>query len=200
MPFLGGKTGLSIKTKKGNCRNSGVDKWMVSKRVVLANVPLQRKPERGYIWMFPQTEMEPGNVRMFPWNENTEWGARLPKPPFYETALLSPNKRLPDMIWGPIFREMIRAQPPKVRVTGQKSELQTKSQSYSRADPQNPNRIAQKRNLNRFRCFCRKPPLKPSWIHLRHLFDSLTGEPAHMRSLQKSMSEGSSLHLSKVLE
>ena len=38
---------------------------------------------------------------------------------------------------------------PKVRVTGQKSELQTKSQSYSGADPQNPNQIAQKRNPNR---------------------------------------------------
>ena len=37
---------------------------------------------------------------------------------------------------------------PKVRVTGQKSELQTKSQSYSRGDPQNPNRIVQKRNPN----------------------------------------------------
>ena len=32
---------------------------------------------------------------------------------------------------------------PKVRVTGQKSELQTKSQSYSLADPQNTNRIVQ---------------------------------------------------------
>ena len=37
---------------------------------------------------------------------------------------------------------------PKVGVTGQKSELQTKSQSYSRADPQNPNRIVQKRPPN----------------------------------------------------
>ena len=34
---------------------------------------------------------------------------------------------------------------PKVRVTGQKSELQAKSQSYRRADPQNPNRIARKK-------------------------------------------------------
>ena len=33
---------------------------------------------------------------------------------------------------------------PKVRVTGRKSELRTKSRRYSRADPQNPNRIAQK--------------------------------------------------------
>ena len=38
---------------------------------------------------------------------------------------------------------------PKVRVTGQKSELQAKSRGCSGADPQNPNRIAQKRNPNR---------------------------------------------------
>ena len=39
---------------------------------------------------------------------------------------------------------------PRVRVTGQNSDskLQTKSRGYSRADPQNPNRIAQKRNPN----------------------------------------------------
>ena len=37
---------------------------------------------------------------------------------------------------------------PKVRVTGRKSELQTKSRRYSRTDPQNPNRIAQKRAPN----------------------------------------------------
>ena len=37
---------------------------------------------------------------------------------------------------------------PKVRVTGRKSELRAKSQSYSRADPQNLNRIEQKRALN----------------------------------------------------
>ena len=38
---------------------------------------------------------------------------------------------------------------PKVRVTSQKSELQTKSLSYSGADPQNPNQIAEKRCPNR---------------------------------------------------
>ena len=34
---------------------------------------------------------------------------------------------------------------PKVRITGRKPELRTKSRRYSRANPQNPNRIAQKR-------------------------------------------------------
>ena len=37
---------------------------------------------------------------------------------------------------------------PKVRVTGRKSESRTKSRRYSRADPQNLNRIAQKRAPN----------------------------------------------------
>ena len=48
----------------------------------------------------------------------------------------------------------------KVRVTGQKPELllQTKSQSYSWADPQNPNRIAQNRNPNRVWVFLQHPP------------------------------------------
>ena len=61
---------------------------------------------------------------------------------------------------------MIRTQARKVRVTRQKSELQTKSQSYSRADPQNPNRIAQKRPPNRVWVLLQKTPLKPSWIQL----------------------------------
>ena len=65
-------------------------------------------------------------------------------------------------------REMIRQGNdagfgPKVRVTSQKSELQTKSESYSRGEPQNPNRIAQKRTWMAFRGFYRKPPLKPSF-------------------------------------
>ena len=63
---------------------------------------------------------------------------------------------------------------PKVRVTGQKSELRPKSQSYSRADPQNPNRIAQKNGPRiGFRRFYRKPPLKPSWIHLNNEYTSI---------------------------
>ena len=52
---------------------------------------------------------------------------------------------------------------PKVRVTGRRSELQTKSQSYSRADLQN----LQGPRMG-FRCFYRKPLEKPSWIHLTH--------------------------------
>ena len=58
------------------------------------------------------------------------------------------------MIRGRILREMIR------RISAQKSELQAKSRSYSRGDPQNPNRIAQKRNPNGFEVLLQKTPLK----------------------------------------
>ena len=52
---------------------------------------------------------------------------------------------------------------PKVRVA---AELQTKSQSYNQADPQNPNRIAQQRSPNGVEVLLQKPPLKLAWIHL----------------------------------
>ena len=45
---------------------------------------------------------------------------------------------------GPIFREMVRVSPQKSEVTGQKSELQTTSQSCLPGRPQNPTRIGQK--------------------------------------------------------
>ena len=49
---------------------------------------------------------------------------------------------------------------PKVRVTGRKSELRTKSRRYSRADPQNPNRIAQNRAPNWVEVLLQKTLLK----------------------------------------
>ena len=46
-------------------------KRVVSKRVVLADVPPERKPDRGYVRMFPRNKKsERGYVRMFPRNEN----------------------------------------------------------------------------------------------------------------------------------
>ena len=50
----------------------------------------------------------------------------------------TPEKRF----GGRVFSQVIRVSGQKGRVTSQKSELQTKSQSYSGADPQNsePNR------------------------------------------------------------
>ena len=82
----------------------------------------------------------------------------------FKKALLQ-NPR--EMIQGRIFSEMIRIQAwkselrpesrsyrPKVRVTaGQPPRIRTES-------PRKGTRIG-------FRCFYRKPPLKPSWIHLR---------------------------------
>ena len=69
------------------------------------------------------------------------------------------------MIRGRIFSEMIR-------IRARKSELQPESRSYgpkvrvySRADPQNPNRIARKRHPNRVLVLLQKTPFKPSWIH-----------------------------------
>ena len=55
---------------------------------------------------------------------------------------------------------------PKVRVAGQKSELQTENKSYSRADPRIWTGSHRKGIRTRFRCIYRNPPLKPSWIHL----------------------------------
>ena len=76
---------------------------MVSKKVVLADVPPERKPERGYVRMFPWNEnrnegtfgCSPGtknrNEGTFACSPGTKTGTRAhsPKPPFYETALLS---------------------------------------------------------------------------------------------------------------
>ena len=52
---------LLNKVLQDNCRNSddncrGFTKGRFSKRVVLADVPPERKPERGYIRMFPRNE------------------------------------------------------------------------------------------------------------------------------------------------
>ena len=82
----------------------GLTKGWFSKRVVLADVPPERKPERGYIWMLPRNEIRnEGTVACSP---GTKPGARVrsPKPPFYETALLSPSQRYrtipPPPFWG----------------------------------------------------------------------------------------------------
>ena len=53
------------------------------------DVPPERKPERGYIRMLPRNEN--GNEGRFGCSPGTKTGTRVlsPKPPFYETALLS---------------------------------------------------------------------------------------------------------------
>ena len=69
-------------------KNRGLTKGWFSKRVVLADVPPERKPERGYIRMFPRNENR--NEGTFACSPGTKTGTRVhsPKPPFYETALL----------------------------------------------------------------------------------------------------------------
>ena len=58
-------------------------KGWFSKRVVLADVPLERKPERRYIRIFPRNEKpERGYVRMIPRNEKRNEGT------FAKTTLL----------------------------------------------------------------------------------------------------------------
>ena len=74
------------------------------------------------------------------------------------------------MIQGANFQWNDSDSDPKVRVTGQKSELLTKSQSYNRADPGIRTESPHKRPWMGFRRFCRKPPLKPSWIHLIYMY------------------------------
>ena len=72
-----------------SCLNSGVDKRVISKRVVLADVPPERKPERGCIRMFPQNEnRNEGTFACSPGTKNRNEGTfakqnLFTKPPFY---------------------------------------------------------------------------------------------------------------------
>ena len=77
----------------------GWQKGGFPKRVVLPDVPPERKPERGYIRMFPRNENR--NESTFACSPGTKTGTRAqaPTPPFYETALLSPSEFLHLMIW-----------------------------------------------------------------------------------------------------
>ena len=71
---------------------SGIDKRVVSKRVALADVPPERKPERGYIRMFPGTKTGT-RVRLHaPPPERKPERGYVRQNHFYETALLSPSE------------------------------------------------------------------------------------------------------------
>ena len=64
-------------------KNRGLPKGWFSKRVVLADVPPERKPERGYIQMFPRNQnRNEGTFERFPRNENRNEGT------FAKTTLL----------------------------------------------------------------------------------------------------------------
>ena len=86
--------GLPRGVLRGNgVDNSGFDKRVnFSNRMVLADDPPERKPERGYIRMFPRNENR--NEGTFACSPGMKTGTRAhsPKPPFYETALLSPGE------------------------------------------------------------------------------------------------------------
>ena len=75
-------------------------------------------------------------------------------------------------------REMIRAQifSEKIRIQARKSELQAESRSYgpkvgdtAGQTPRIRTESPRKRPRMGFGCFCRKPPLKPSWIQRIHI-------------------------------
>ena len=75
--------------RQAPCR--GVTKGWFSKRVVLADVPPERKPEQGYIRMFPRIETGT-RVRSHVLPERKPERGHIEhsqKPPFYETVLLS---------------------------------------------------------------------------------------------------------------
>ena len=92
---------------------SGVDNRVVSKRVVLADVPLERKPERGYIRMFPRNEnWNEGTFACSP-GTKTRTRARSPKPPFTKPPFYLPVKenRHTTMITTPYVASSL-ALPP----------------------------------------------------------------------------------------
>ena len=85
---------------------------MVSKRVVLADVPPERKPERGYVQMFPRNEIRNGGTFACSLGTKTRTRVRSPKPPFYETALLSPGENGYDVAncrWMRLFYLQLRS-------------------------------------------------------------------------------------------
>ena len=79
---LGPEKGVITKTVFSR---GGFPKVWLPKRVVLADVPPERKPERGY-------------VRMFPRNENRNEGTFAKTTLNYETALLSTSDSLEESL------------------------------------------------------------------------------------------------------
>ena len=78
---------------------SGVRKRVVSKSVVLADVPRLPKPERGYERRNDGTKNRNEGVKEGTTVPNTGTRAHSPKPPFYKTALLFPL----DMVYTPLI-------------------------------------------------------------------------------------------------
>ena len=85
------KRSMKLSAYSAHFLTSGAAKRVVSKRVVLADVPPERKPERGYIRIFPRNENRKEGT--FACSPGTETGTRVrsPKPPFCETAFCLPG-------------------------------------------------------------------------------------------------------------
>ena len=98
---------LAVKSPGVSTVFGGRPKGWFSKRVLLADVPPERKPEQGYIRMFPQNEKpERGHVRMFP---RTKAGkretARLSPSEFYACSCCRLDGSYPQTLWGQMLTE-----------------------------------------------------------------------------------------------
>ena len=119
---------------------------MVSKRVVLADVPPERKPERGYIRMFPRNENR--NEGTFGCSPGTKTGTRVrsdvpperkpergyvrqnhpfTKPPFYlRVNRIRPVSKISD--FGTMFRNASCSQAPECELASSSPLCEEKRQ------------------------------------------------------------------------
>ena len=101
------------------------------------------------------------------------------------------------MIRTQFFGEMIRVSVRKSELQAQMSELQPKSQSYSRMDPQNLNRIAPNRCLNRIFRGSAEKGLKARNTVSRILFSAEMGLKAQNTVSRVLFGEENSLSLTE---
>ena len=96
--------------------SSGFDKRVLSKRVVLADVPRNENRNEGTFGMFPRNENQNEGTFAVPPGTKTGTRARSPKLPFYETALLSPSdKQLTKFMTETPFANPIRRRSDDVQ-------------------------------------------------------------------------------------
>ena len=85
----------AAKTRAAKTRFGGSQKRVVSKKGGFGGYsPVPKTGTRVRSHVPPEQNRNDGDVHMFPRNENRNEGTFSPKPPFYETALLSPNHSL----------------------------------------------------------------------------------------------------------
>ena len=92
----------------------GLPKGWFSKRVVLADVPPERKPERGYIRMFPQNVNRNGGT--FACSPGTKTGTRVhsPKPPLITKPPFRGNRSIYLHASGPLLGNGLDRRKKKV--------------------------------------------------------------------------------------